>query len=166
MTAQPWKELIDDFWQAATGKENAVLRAELEKILTSEMPAGHVAFERASLHDYLGEEIQAIPLYRQALGDTSLSSPQRSEAIIQLASSLRNVGEPEQALAVLSGIGLDDPLHSDAQAFQALALFDSGQASEALATALTALAPALRLYSRPVRSYAQALGGDEPPVNR
>ncbi|WP_244910811.1 tetratricopeptide repeat protein [Glutamicibacter soli] len=161
-----WQHRIDGFWQAAPSKDAMTLGVELELLVESGIPAGHAAFERASLHDYLGEEEQAIPLYRMALESGTLSPAKCSEARIQLASSLRNIGEPGPAAAVLQDIGPDDPLHADAQAFLALALFDAAEASAALKTALTALAPALQLYAGPVRRYAQELGNRHLPETR
>lgn len=166
MIMDSWQQRIDDFWEAAPGKDAMTLGRELEYLVGSGIPAGHAAFERASLHDYLGEEEQAIPLYRMALESGTLGPAKCSEARIQLASSLRNIGEPGPAATVLQDIGPDDPLHADAQAFMALALFDAGEASEALKTALAALAPALQLYAGPVRRYAQELGDGQLPETR
>ncbi|NAZ15408.1 tetratricopeptide repeat protein [Glutamicibacter soli] len=157
MILDSWQLRLDDFWEAAPGKDATTLGVELECLVESGIPAGHAAFERASLHDYLGEEEQAIPLHRMALESGTLSPAKCSEARIQLASSLRNIGEPGPAAAILQDIGPDNPLHADAQAFLGLALFDAGEESEALKTALTALAPALQLCAGPVRRYAQEL---------
>ena len=59
MGMDSWQQRIDDFWESAQGKDAAALRAELGILLEPAIPAGHAAFELASLHDYLGEEVQA-----------------------------------------------------------------------------------------------------------
>lgn len=166
MGMDSWQQRIDDFWESAQGKDAAALRAELGILLEPAIPAGHATFELASLHDYLGEEVQAIPLYKTALDSGTLSRAKRSEASIQLGSSLRNIGEPALAAKALNEVDPDDPLYADAQAFLALALFDAGEESAALKTALAALAPTLQQYAGPVRRYAQELEDCRPPKNR
>jgi len=113
-------------------------------------------YEWASVHDFLGREEDAVPLYRAAL-DCGLSGDREPQAIIQLASSLRNVGEPSAAVGLLQSHPENPITGSAAQAFLALALHDAGQSGEALRVALTALAPTLPLYSRAISSYAAEL---------
>ena len=55
MILDSWQLRLDDFWEAAPGKDATTLGVELECLVESGSPAGHAAFERASLHDYLGE---------------------------------------------------------------------------------------------------------------
>lgn len=128
--------------------------------LVAERPATDpdALYELASVHDFLGHEHDAIPLYRAAL-TSGLSGDRVSQAVIQLASSLRNVGETGAAIALLRDSPTDPVTGSAAEAFLALALHDAGEHSEALKVALTALAPTLPLYSRSVVSYAAELPG-------
>lgn len=148
----PAADPFDEFWNTTDGRERAELEADLERLLVGETPAV-AAYERASLHDFSGEEATAIPLYRAAL-DAGLDGDRRTAAIIQLASSLRNVGEPSAALAVLREVGDDDALADAVRAFEALALFDDDKPAAALRTALRALAPHLPAYRRAVDAYA------------
>ncbi|MEH3089336.1 MAG: tetratricopeptide repeat protein [Microbacterium arborescens] len=148
---------FDAFWKRAEGKDPERLRAELADVLATLSPGDPVGtYERASLHDYLGEEADAVPLYREAL-DAGLGGERRSACVIQLASSLRNVGDPSGALALLHPFPADDPLADAARAFEALALFSDQKPAPALRTALTALAPHLPAYRRSVESYASEL---------
>ena len=153
-----WDERIAAFWAHA---DDAQPEATLDamRALVDERPAGDpdATFEWASVHDFLGFEAEAIPHYRAALAD-GLAEPRRSRAIIQLASSLRNVGEPRAAVALLQDLGPDDTTGSAAQAFLALALWDAGEHAAALRTALLALAPTLPMYRRAVEHYAGELG--------
>jgi 8-oxo-dGTP pyrophosphatase MutT (NUDIX family) len=156
-----WDERVAAFWRDAGDRPADDLRTELEALLADRGEDDPEAlFERASLHDYLGEEEAAIPVYRSAL-DGGLRQPLRTRAVIQLASSLRNVGDPSGAIAVLRDVDDDDELAPAALAFLSLALFDDGKPAAALRTTLTALAPFLPAYSRAVTAYADELAA--PP---
>ena len=82
--------------------------------------------------------------------------------MIQLASSLRNLGEAEESVALLTeelAAGSDE-LDDAVRAFLALALTDAGRCPEAVSHALTALAPHLPRYQRSLAAYAQQLAPD------
>jgi len=119
------------------------------------------AFELAGELDEAGREAEAIPRYREAL-HAGLVDPERSRAIVQLASSLRNVGELDEALGLLDRDGLDPALAPSVAAFRALVLRDLGRHDEALATALHALAPTLPAYRVSVAAYADELAAVQP----
>ena len=95
-------------------------------------------YEWASVHDYLGREAQAVPLYRRALL-LGLDEGRLPQAQIQLASSLRNLGEAGEAIALLERMEDSDAVGDARQAFLALALFDAGRPRDALRVALLAL---------------------------
>lgn len=79
--------------------------------------------------------------------------------MIQLASSLRNLDQVAESLALLEAEreqpsdGLDDAVSG----FLALALADSAREREAVSVALAALAPHLPRYQRSLANYARAL---------
>lgn len=156
-----WEERIATFW-SEVGEHDAEDATARLSALVAERPAGDpdALFETASLHDYLGEESAAIPVYRAALA-AGLSGHARSQALIQLGSSLRNVGDASGAIGVLKEISDDDPLAAAAQAFLTLALHDDDKPTEGLRRALTLLAPHLPAYSRSVSAYAEELGALE-----
>ena len=80
-------------------------------------------------------------------------------AVIQLASSLRNLGQPDDSVALLTtelGAG-SDHLDDAVRAFLALALVDTGRDREAVSLALGALAPHLPRYQRSLANYAGLL---------
>ena len=67
---------------------------------------------------------EAEPLYRRAL-EAGLDDDHRTQAVIQLASTLRNLGRLEESLDLLRAEydrGPDAPLHDATAAFYALAL--------------------------------------------
>ncbi|WP_243074965.1 tetratricopeptide repeat protein [Microbacterium sp. SS28] len=116
-------------------------------------------FERAGARDSAGLEAEAEPLYRAALAG-GLDGELRTRAVIQLASTIRNLGEVEESLEMLraeyeksAGTRLNDAV----AAFYSLALASSGDAARAASVALTALAPHLPLYTRSVTGYAREL---------
>jgi hypothetical protein len=95
-------------------------------------------------------------LYRAALS-SGLDGDRRSQAVIQLASSLRNIDDPEAAIELLRDAAPDHVTGDAAQAFLALALHDAGHTAAALRVALRALAPTLPLYAGAVVAYADEL---------
>ncbi|RLK49176.1 tetratricopeptide repeat protein [Microbacterium telephonicum] len=149
-----WDERVARFWAAADDAEPDRMRRDFDALVVERRADDpEVLFERASLEDFLGEEARAIPLYRAAL-EGGLPDEHRTAATIQLASSLRNVGQPSAAMALLQHVPLDDPLSDAAQAFLSLALLDDAKPGPALRTALHALAPHLRAYGRAIEHYA------------
>ncbi len=147
-------------WEGADGMSDEEVVAAIDA-LADLRPGGDPSalYERASARDYAGLEEHAEPLYRRALG-AGLDEERRPRAIIQLASTLRNLGRTDEAIGLLTrdveaspGDGLDDAR----AAFLALALHDVGRHGRALSIALTALAPHLPAYNRAVLHYAADL---------
>jgi len=156
-----WEQRISDLWTELDdhGEEEFVALVES---LTAELPPGSAValFERASAFDSTGHEDRAIPLYEAAL-DAGLEGERRRRAIIQLASSLRNLGNAQDAVVLLTA-ELDaatDELDGAVRAFLALALADVGREREAVSVALTALSGYLPRYNRSLAYYAQSLTG-------
>jgi tetratricopeptide (TPR) repeat protein len=155
-----WNDRIDRFWESVDDSKPHAAITEM-KSLVQEQPAGDpdATYEWASIHDFLGREAEAIPLYREAL-DNGLSGDRRQRAFIQLASSLRNVGDAQAAVELLQGLEPDTLTGDASRAFLALALHDVGQHDAALRVALKALAPTLPLYGRAISAYADELTGE------
>ena len=113
-------------------------------------------FERAGARDSAGLEADAEALYRRAL-ERGLDDVHRPQAVIQLASTIRNLGKVDESLSLLRA-ELDrvptSPFRDEAAAFYALALISDGKADAAASVALQTLAPHLTRYSRSVRAYA------------
>jgi len=158
---------VSDAWASIDERTEAEFLALIEK-LAAELPPGSSAgiFERAASLDSTGHSDLAVPLYRQAL-DSGLTGERRRRAVIQLASSLRNIGQPAESVALLSA-ELDagsDHLDDAVRAFLALALVDVGREREAASYALVALAPHLPRYQRSLANYARLLV-EAKPVRR
>lgn len=158
-----WDTRVADLWTRLDELPEDEFVARIGA-LAAERPDGDAAalFERACAQDSTGHSDRAVPLYRAALS-AGLTGIRRRRAVIQLSSSLRNMGPAPEGLRLLlaerdqPSDDLDDAL----TAFLALTLADLGREREALSLALAALAPHLPRYQRSVGAYARALMGDD-----
>ena len=104
-----------------------------------------------------------MPLYQRAI-EAGLTGELRRRAVIQMASSLRNLGRPHESFALLT-TEMDagsDHLDDAVRATLALALTDVGREREAVSLAIAALAPHLPRYQRSMANYARLLLDPEP----
>lgn len=119
-----WDDGINAFWAAADDNHAYFMLTAMRRLVDERPDVDPDAvYEWASVHDYLGREAEAVPLYRAAL-DAGLSGDRRPQAVIQLASSLRDLGEASAAVNLLRDHPQDTVTGSAAQAFLALALHD------------------------------------------
>ncbi|WP_171112211.1 MULTISPECIES: tetratricopeptide repeat protein [unclassified Streptomyces] len=158
MTTTPeWERRSADLWAAIDDYDAADFRAKIGA-LADELPEGQpvACFERASAHDSTGEGEAAVPLYRKAL-ESGLSGERRRRAVIQLASTLRALGEAETGVELLTAEREKGSDHLDdaVTAFLALALMDVGREREAASLALGALSKHLPRYNRSLANYAR-----------
>lgn len=160
MTSEPeWEKRVADLWATIDDHQSSAFLARVQA-LTAELPPGNAIalFELASANDSTGRPRQAAPLYRQALA-AGLTGERRRRAVIQLASTLRNLGKPDDSVALLTAereAGSDD-LDDAVAAFLSLALVDIGREREAAALALEALSRHLSRYNRSLANYARDL---------
>jgi hypothetical protein len=154
-----WELRVTELWAAMDNYDEDAFVATMAA-LVDELPADNPAglFERAASLDSTGHSDLAVPLYQQAL-DNGLSGVRRRRTIIQMASSLRNLGRATESVELLTterAAGSDE-LDDAVTAFLALALVDTGREREAAAIALGALAPHLPRYQRSLGNYARLL---------
>lgn len=161
MTAT-WGQRVDAVWSSAGHMDEAGVVAAIDDLVSERPPDDpRAAFEAASARDFAGQEAEAVGLYERAL-KLGLEEPHRGQALIQYASTLRNLGRTQEALAALDRLAAGDPLADAAAAFRALALTDAGRHPEAVRVALNALAEHLPQYARAVRAYADELVAETP----
>jgi tetratricopeptide (TPR) repeat protein len=158
-TNNAWEQRVADLWAAIDDYEADDFVARIDS-LAAELSAGSAIafFERACAQDSTGHPDRAVPLYQAAL-ERGLTGIRRRRAVIQMASSLRNLGDAEKAVALLTA-ELDessDELDGAVKAFLALALVDVGREREAVAHSLTALSQYLPRYNRSLARYAREL---------
>ncbi len=157
-----WQSRVDAVWvDDALSPTDVISRIDE---LAAERPDDDAValFERAGARDSAGIEAEAELLYRRAL-EIGLDDERRTRATIQLASTIRNLGKTEEALAMLQTEYEREPrgpLHDAAAAFYALALVSSGEAERAASVALQALAPHLPRYTRSVTGYAREIADE------
>lgn len=158
-TDEDWEGRVAAAWSLIDDHDEASFVALIDG-LAAELPEGSAvaAFERACAFDSTGRPDLAEPLYRQALTG-ELPGERRRRAVIQLASSVRNLGRPHESVELLTG-ELErgtDHLDDAARCVLALALTDVGREREAVSVAVGALARHLPRYQRSMAAYARAL---------
>jgi tetratricopeptide (TPR) repeat protein len=157
-----WEERVAALWATLDDHNPDDFLAQVQD-LTAERPPGDpiALFELACANDSTGHPEQAAPLYREALA-AGLPGRRRRRAVIQQASTLRNLGRFSESIELLNaerGRPADE-LDDAVAAFLALALTDAGRTREAVGEALGALAPHLARYDRSIASYAKDLRTD------
>ncbi len=158
-TDAAWEERVAELWKALDQHEPEAFVAQLAILIAELAPGSAIGlFEHGSAQDSTGHPELAVPLYRSAL-KAGLAGLRRRRAAIQLASSLRNLGNAKEAASILAEElhAPSDELDGAVRAFLALALVDLGQEREAVAVSLAALSRYLPRYNRSLARYAQAL---------
>ncbi|MEU6065762.1 MULTISPECIES: tetratricopeptide repeat protein [Streptomyces] len=159
---QDWEDRVtaawatfDDYAEEDAADFRAVIDALVAE-LPEDSPLG--PFERACAWDSTGHSDRAASLYREALA-RGLSGYQGRRAKIQLSSSLRNIGQAEEGVKLLTPEldGPSDELDDAVRACLALCLSSLGRDREGLSLVLGALAPHLPRYQRSMANYARAL---------
>jgi len=139
--------------------------AVLEPFLVEHPDDAEALYQLGSAHDSAGHEAQAVEPYRRALA-LGLSSERALATQIQLASTLRNLGETGESVAILRAAAAAHPEHRAARMFLALALASDDQGSaavhELLDLLLTNPGPP-EAYARSLRWYADDLVGRADP---
>lgn len=152
--SEAWQLAVDRLWE----HEDAEHVVERMRVLAARFPGsdGSAHFELGGALDSAGHEAEAAAEYERALA-AGLDEERRARLTIQYASTLRNLGRSDDAVALLSGAAPHPSIGAAREVFLALALHSAGRADEALRTALEALVPTLPRYQRSVAAYAAAL---------
>ena len=154
-----WETRLASLWARIDDLERDEFIDRMTQLAT-EQPAGDAiaSFELGAAHDSTGRPDVAVPLYRAAL-NAGLTGERRRRAVIQMSSSLRNLGDLEAALALIEPelAREHSPLDDAVIAVHALVLSSLGRDREGLSLVLEALAPHLPRYQRSMGNYARAL---------
>ncbi len=128
--------------------------------LASEHPGDpRVLLHLAGAYDSAGREEQAVAPYRAALAG-ELGEEETLRARIQLASTLRNLDQDQEAVEILTQLCAEHPEHRAGRAFLALALTSAGMAETAVAELLDLLLTSpgpVESYNRSLRWYTDDL---------
>jgi hypothetical protein len=158
-----WERRSAELWARLEDLEPEEFRARIDALageLAGDDPVG--LFERGCADDSTGRPEAAVPLYAEAL-ERGLQGIRRRRAVIQMASSLRNLGQAERSVELLRaerGRGSDE-LDDAVVAVLALALADTGRPREAAGLAVEALARHLPRYNRSMAAYGQDLAATQ-----
>lgn len=146
-----------------SGKLDECLERMLE--LTQQYPDdAAVAYQTAWIHDRLGAERDAVPYYRKALASGTLCAEDRIGAMIGCASTLRVLGEYDQAVELLESAVKEFPDDGSAKVFLAMALYNLARHHDAMNVLLrlvaeTSTAPGIKAYRAAIVEYAEDLDG-------
>jgi tetratricopeptide (TPR) repeat protein len=151
-----WQERVDEVWAHADELGEQGVMDAIDALAADAPDPALAAFERGGARDSAGRELEAEPLYREALA-LGLPEDERAQCTIQLASTLRNLGRLDESLALLREAPPYPPYAVATASFAALTLASLGRPAEGLALVLKALAPTLPRYQRSVRAYADEL---------
>ena len=158
-----WEQRSAELWSLLDELEAEEFRARIDALageLDDDDPVG--LFERGCANDSTGRPEVAVPLYRAAL-DAGVTGIRRRRAVIQMASSIRNLGRPQESVALLRAERErgSDELDDAVVATLALALADTGRALEATGLAVEALAKHLPRYNRSMIAYGRELAAQQ-----
>ncbi|MCK1813152.1 tetratricopeptide repeat protein [Streptomyces sp. XM4011] len=155
-----WDERLAALWDAIDQLEPAVFRARMGALAAERPGEARALFELASAHDATDREEEAARYYQEAFA-AGLSGDLRVQAVIQYASTLRNLGRAQEGADLLTAeraaAGAGGPLVDEISAFTALALLDLGRDRDAALLALRALTPHLSRYRASVTGYLDVL---------
>lgn len=139
--------------------------AILEPYLAEHPDDAEALYQLGSAHDSAGHEAEAVEPYRRAL-ELGLPPERELATRIQLASTLRNLGQTAESVAILRAATTAHPEHRAARMFLSLALVSDGQPAaavhELLDVLLTNPGPP-EAYARSLRWYADDLIGKAEP---
>ncbi|UOV99938.1 tetratricopeptide repeat protein [Agrococcus sp. SCSIO52902] len=157
-SAAEWERRVAALWVDEAVDDEARIAAM--RALAAEAPELSAGlFELAGAHDAAGRERQADALYRAAVeeGLPEADPAREAQRVVQHASTLRNLGRLDEAIALLEGAAPHPSTGAGREAFLALALHSAGRHDEALRVALEALGPTLPRYRTSVLAYAAEL---------
>ena len=120
-----------------------------------------VLYEVGGSYDVMGEEKEAIPYYQQAI-KAGLDGNDLQECLVCLGSSHRNVGNFEEAIAMLEKGVNQFPADNSGKVFLALAYYSDGREDEAVRLLLKLLLettndPNILKYADPLDYYKDNL---------
>ncbi len=131
-----WHVAVEKGWELVNDEPKLIQYFMTLKNQNPESSRAH--FELANALDFCGREAEAIPHYEEALRFDGLSHEVQAYTMVQLGSSLRNVGRVEEAIDLLVKAEHDYPEHWAVSLFLALALYSAGRPADALKTAMRA----------------------------
>ncbi|WP_062464864.1 tetratricopeptide repeat protein [Demequina soli] len=153
-----WEHDVEALWADETIDGEARIVAMRDLADRAPHPALG-AFELGGAYDSGGHEAEAHERYAAATaaGLDSVDPDRAAQMVVQHASTLRNLGRIDDAIAMLEAAPAHPATGAAPRVFLALALHSAGRHDEALRVAIEAIEPSLPRYHRSVRAYAAVL---------
>ena len=102
MDKAAWERRLDRLWASIGERPEDEFLAAMDALVAERPPDDPIGlFEHASAFDSTGHPDRAVERYRQAL-KRGLPAGRRRRAVIQLASTLRNLGQADESVALLT----------------------------------------------------------------
>ncbi len=95
-----WQTRVDAIWARGDELGDQGVMDAMDALAVDAPDPALALFERGGSRDSGGRPDEAEPLYREALA-LGLPDDERAQCTIQLASTIRNLGRPEESLALL-----------------------------------------------------------------
>ena len=158
LPADDWEARVAALW-ADEGTDDETRVARMRELAAVAPHPALGAFELGGSLDSAGHEAEADVQYRTATaaGLAAEDAARAAQLVVQHASTLRNLGRVDEAIAMLRDAPLHPATGTAPRVFLALALHSAGRHDEALRVAIEAVEPTLPRYRRSVRAYAEAL---------
>jgi len=158
VSAESWEHRVAALWADDTIDDQQRIDRMRDLASTAPHPALG-AFELGGAFDSGGHEAEADVHYAAATtaGLDTVDPDRAARMIVQHASTLRNLGRIDAAIAMLRNAPEHPATGAAPKVFLALALHSAGRHDEALRIAIEAVEPTLPRYHRSVSAYAKAL---------
>jgi tetratricopeptide (TPR) repeat protein len=148
-------------WRAADAADPGPTLERLRRLRDAYPDDARAHYEWASALDFAGREAEAAAVYEYAL-ELGLPAMYRARALLQLGSTLRNIGRHDEAVELLASARTEFPEDVALTGFHALALTSAGRAEAAVRHLLEELADRvdtleMREYRAALRRYAREL---------
>lgn len=156
---------VEDRLEAAVGLRKdgdaEAARRSLMDLVADHPDDARVNLQCAWTHDSLGLEREAVPFYQRAI-ELGLERPDLEDALLGLGSTHRALGSYDEAVATLTQGVEEFPENHAMKVFQAMALYNGGQAKQACESLLrilidTTADPGIRSYQPALDAYAADL---------
>jgi hypothetical protein len=121
---EDWERRVAELWAEIDRHDEGAFRRRIDQLTAELGPDDAVGlFERSAAFDSTGHPDRAVPLYEAAI-EAGLEGERRRRAVIQMASSLGNLGRPEESVELLTAEAdaASDDLDGAVATFLALAV--------------------------------------------
>ncbi|SDN59810.1 tetratricopeptide repeat protein [Bacillus sp. OK048] len=124
-----WETVVMNGWE---NKDDETKLIEYFLEVVDKYPnSARAKFELANAYDFTGQENKAISLYEDSIS-IGLDAEYEAYALLQLGSSLRNVGRIDDAIRILSDAEQRYPEFPSISMFLGIAMHDKNRNAEAL----------------------------------